>query len=51
MRFDIPVMLGVAFACFPVFLTGHTISRWEGAMFLCCYVAYVAIMVMLALQS
>ena len=40
--FDLPVMLAVAVACLPVFLTGFTISRAEGALLLGYYVAYVA---------
>ncbi|MCU0290773.1 MAG: calcium/sodium antiporter [Thermoanaerobaculaceae bacterium] len=39
--FDLPVMLAVAVACLPVFLTGFTISRAEGALLLGYYVAYV----------
>jgi cation:H+ antiporter len=42
---DIPVMIAVAFACLPIFLTGHMISRWEGALFLAYYGAYTASMV------
>ncbi len=39
---DLPVMLAVAFACLPVFFTGHTIARWEGILFLGYYAAYCA---------
>ncbi len=39
-RFDIPVMLAVAVACWPIFATGNVISRWEGAIFLFYYFAY-----------
>lgn len=39
---DIPLMAFVAIACFPIFFTGLTISRWEGALFLLGYVAYSA---------
>lgn len=39
-RFDLPVMLVVAFACLPIFFTGGIISRWEGAVLLGYYVAY-----------
>lgn len=28
-RFDIPVMIAVAFACLPIFATGLLIARWE----------------------
>jgi cation:H+ antiporter len=42
LSFDIPVMIAVALACLPIFFTGHLIARWEGALFLVYYVAYVA---------
>lgn len=45
-RFDMVVMIGVAAACLPIFFTGHTIARWEGALFLALYVAYTAYLVM-----
>lgn len=37
---DMPFMIAVAVACLPIFFTGHTISRWEGTVFLGYYVAY-----------
>ena len=40
LRFDMVIMLTVAIACLPIFFTGHTISRWEGILFLGYYVAY-----------
>ncbi len=46
MAFDIPVMIGVAVACLPIFLTGHLISRWEGGLFLFYYVAYTSYLVL-----
>jgi len=46
LHFDIPVMIAVAVACLPVFFTGHTINRWEGALFLGYYVAYTAYLVL-----
>ena len=39
---DLPFMVAVAVACLPIFLTGHVIARWEGAVFLAYYVAYTA---------
>lgn len=39
-RVDIPIMLAAAVACLPIFLTGHRIDRWEGALFLGYYGAY-----------
>lgn len=38
--FDIPLVIAVAVACLPIFFTGGTISRWEGALFLGYYIAY-----------
>lgn len=43
---DIPVMVGVAVACLPIFFTGLEIRRWEGALFLSFYVAYTAYLIM-----
>ncbi|MGK2859620.1 MAG: calcium/sodium antiporter [Thermoanaerobaculia bacterium] len=40
--FDLPVMLAVTIACFPIFASGHIIERWEGALFLFYFVAYFA---------
>jgi cation:H+ antiporter len=50
MAFDIWVMLAVALACLPVFLTGREIARWEGGVFLLYYVAYVAYLILAAQQ-
>lgn len=49
-NFDLWVMLAVAFACLPVFLTGRQISRWEGALFLGYYLCYLAYLVLAAQQ-
>ncbi|WP_370263136.1 calcium/sodium antiporter [Limnobacter sp.] len=46
LAFDMWVMLAVAFACLPIFLTGREIARWEGAVFLGYYVAYVAYLIL-----
>ncbi len=50
LSFDIWVMLAVALACLPVFTTGREIARWEGAVFLGYYVAYVAYLILAAQQ-
>jgi cation:H+ antiporter len=50
LSFDIPVMLAVAFACFPIFISGHVISRWEGAVFFGYYIAYTVYLVLDAQQ-
>lgn len=39
---DLPVMLGVAVVCLPVFLSGYVLGRGEGAMLLGAYLAYTA---------
>jgi cation:H+ antiporter len=46
--FDIPVMTSVAIACLPVFFTGHVIARWEGLLFLGCYLFYVVYLILTA---
>ena len=50
LRFDLPVMTAVAVACLPIFFTGNRISRWEGALFLGYYVAYMAYLTLDATQ-
>jgi cation:H+ antiporter len=44
--FDLPVMLAVAFACLPIFFTGHVVARWEGAVLLGYYAAYAGYLVL-----
>jgi cation:H+ antiporter len=50
LNFDIWVMLAVALACLPVFVTGREIARWEGGVFLLYYAAYVAYLILAAQQ-
>lgn len=45
-RLDIPVMLLCAAICFPMFIRGFTITRWEGVAFLVFYGAYLTYLVM-----
>ena len=49
-NFDLWVMVAVALACVPVFMTGRVIARWEGAVFLAYYVVYVTYLVLAAQQ-
>ena len=49
--FDIWVMLAVSLACLPVFMTGQNIPRWEGALFLAYYIAYVAYLIIVNQQD
>ncbi|MCC7010960.1 MAG: calcium/sodium antiporter [Planctomycetes bacterium] len=46
LRFDIPVMIATSLACVPIFMTGFTIARWEGALFLAYYGAYTTYLVL-----
>jgi cation:H+ antiporter len=46
LNFDLWVMLAVALACLPVFLSGREIARWEGAIFLGYYVAYASYLIL-----
>jgi cation:H+ antiporter len=46
LSFDIWVMLAVALACLPIFMTGREIARWEGGVFVAYYVAYVAYLIL-----
>ena len=46
----IPLMIGVAVACLPIFFTGHVIARWEGALFLAYFFAYTAYLLLAAQQ-
>ncbi len=48
LNFDIWVMIAVALACLPVFMTGREIARWEGGVFLIYYAAYVAYLILAA---
>jgi cation:H+ antiporter len=46
--FDLWVMLAVAVACLPVFVTGHAIERWEGGLFVAYYIAYATYLILAA---
>lgn len=45
-RFDLPFMLAVAVACFPIFFTGFTITRWNGLFFVTYYAAYTCYLIL-----
>ena len=47
-QFDIPVLIAVAVACWPIFSTGNMIARWEGAVFLLYYLAYASYLLLQA---
>lgn len=42
---DIPVMLGVALLCVPVFISGRKISRLEGSLFVGAYATYLSYLI------
>ncbi len=50
LNLDVWVMIAVALACLPVFIGGREIARWEGAVFLGYYTAYVAYLILAAQQ-
>jgi len=49
--FDFPVMIAVAVACLPIFITGHRIDRWEGGLFFAYYIAYTTYLVLAAISA
>jgi cation:H+ antiporter len=51
LRFDLPVLVGVAVLCLAVFATGWTIRRWEGALLVVLYAAYLTHLVLEAGDS
>ena len=44
LQFDIPIMVGVALTCLPIFFTGGRISRLEGGFFVASYGAYLVLL-------
>lgn len=50
LAFDLWVVLAVSLACLPIFMTGGEIARWEGAVFLGYYVAYITYLILAAQQ-
>lgn len=45
MHFDLPFLVVVSAACLPVFLHGFRLYRWEGAVFLLYFAAYMGFQV------
>jgi len=43
---DIPLMLAAALALLPIAFTGFVVARWEGALFVALYSAYLAYVVL-----
>ena len=50
LSFDLLVMIAVAFACLPIFFSGHSIERWERWLFLFYYAAYTTFLLLAAQQ-
>jgi len=50
-QIDIPVMLGVALLCVPLFFIGSVLNRIEGLLFLLLYVAYTWYLIAMALKE
>lgn len=42
LQFDIPIMICIAMACLPIFLTNYAVERWEGVLFFGYYLIYAA---------
>ena len=47
---NLPIMIGVAIFSLLVFLAGHIMTRWNGALFLVLYAAYSTYIVLEATQ-
>ena len=43
---DIPLMVATAVVVAPIIITGFTVERWEGALFIALYLAYLAYLVL-----
>jgi len=44
--FDIPVMIAISVACFPIFFKGLEITRFRGALFFFYYIAYTLYLIL-----
>ncbi|MCU0495261.1 MAG: calcium/sodium antiporter [Chloroflexaceae bacterium] len=51
LAFDIPIMIAVAISCLPIFFSGFSIERWEGALFLASYIAYTVFLIFVATSN
>ena len=47
-NFDLPVMLAIAVAVFPIFFAGNVVNRWQGGLFLVYWIAYTTYVILLA---
>ena len=46
--FDMPIMVGVALVCIPLFVLGKKISRFEGGLMVAAYVGYLTFLIVTA---
>ncbi|MDR0488704.1 MAG: calcium/sodium antiporter [Propionibacteriaceae bacterium] len=46
--FDLPIMVGVAVACVPIFILGKNVNRIEGALMVGAYLAYLTFLIVKA---
>ncbi|RDV39872.1 sodium:calcium antiporter [Bradymonadaceae bacterium TMQ3] len=51
LAFDLPVMVAVAVACLPIVFTSQRVDRWEGAVFMVFYLAFVLYVVFNATEQ
>jgi cation:H+ antiporter len=51
MSVDVPVMIGVALSCLPIFISGYVITRFNGFAWIGFYILYVAYMLMVTQSS
>ena len=50
-QFDLPVMLVASIACLPIFASGHGVDRWEGILFLVCYILFTILLLIRPMLS
>ena len=46
LRLDLPILLAAAVACLPILAWDYTLNRWEGAIFVAYYLAYLTFLVL-----
>ena len=45
-RIDVPIMTATALLCIPLFVSGRTVSRLEGAFLVACYAGYLGYLIL-----
>jgi cation:H+ antiporter len=50
LSFDLPIMVGVAVICLPIFFNGMTVFRWEGALLFGYFALYTAFVLLRAAE-